>query len=171
MRWVLYLLLAIAVLTAQSTLSPHAELLGARPDWLLILVVFTALHARRSDAVLSAWLTGMAADLMTVERCGLIAMTYVLITMIIVAIRESLFRDRPLTQFLVTLAACAAVHCAWFIYRRILYRSVQPAFDDFVVGVLFVAAYTALWAPLIHGVLHRMRKLLGFSAPRFGYAP
>ena len=65
MRWVVFLVLAVPILTAQSALSQRMELFGARPDWLLVLVVFVALHARRHDAVLGAWVLGMAADLMT----------------------------------------------------------------------------------------------------------
>ena len=171
MRWIVFLLVAVPILTAQSSLSQRAELFGARPDWLLILVVFIALHARRVDAVLAAWVIGLSADLMTIERCGLIAMTYVLVTIAIVAIREYLFRDRTITQLVATFAAGAAVHSGWLVYRRVMYRPITPAFDDFVVEVLFVSVYTALWAPLIHGCLLRIRRPLGLTAPRFGYAP
>lgn len=171
MRWVVFLVLAVPILTAQSALSQRMELFGARPDWLLVLVVFVALHARRHDAVLGAWVLGMAADLMTIERCGLIAISYVLVTVAVVAVREFLFRQRAITQFVVTLVVGMAVHGAWMVYRRIMYPPTIPAFDDFVVGVLFVAVYTALWAPPIHACLLRLRKPLGFAAPRYGYAP
>lgn len=171
MRWIVFLMVAIPVLTAQSTLAHRTELFGARPDWLLILVVFVAFHARRRDAVLGAWVLGLTADLMTIERFGLIALSYVLVTVAIIAVREFLFRQRAITQFIATLIAAGAIHLAWMIYRRTLYTPTLPTFDDFVVSVLFVAVYSALWAPPIHACLLRLRRPMGFAAPRFGYAP
>ena len=171
MRWLPFMLIAGVVLILQATIAPRLELYGSRPDWLLVLVVVVALHARMADAALGAWIVGACADLMTIERCGLIAISYVLLTTAVIAVREFLFCRRAITQFVVTLIIGIVIHGAWLMYRRTMYPSTLPVFDDMVVRVLFVAVYTAMWAPPIHACLLRLRKPLGFTAPRFRYAP
>ncbi len=170
MRWLVFLIIIVFLLTAQSALAHRVALMEARPDWLLVVVIFVALHARRHDAILGAWLVGMCADLMTLERCGLIAMSYVLVAVAVISVRDFLFRDRGLTQFFVTLAACLAVQLVWLVYRRTMYDLTSSLPSDLAIGVVVKSVYTALWAPLLHAVLLRMRKTLGITAPRFGYA-
>jgi len=60
MRWLSFLLLGVVLLTLQSAVAPRIELLGARPDWLLVVVVFFAMHAPPRDAVIGAWIIGDA---------------------------------------------------------------------------------------------------------------
>lgn len=170
MRWLTFFLLAAAVLTLQSTVAPRLEVLGARPDWLLVVVVFFSLYAPRREAVISAWIVGMAADLMTVERLGLLALSYALVAAGITSVREHFFRYRAATQFVVTLAACLLVQAAWLAYRRALYDTAEPFLADLTVDVVTAAIYTAVWAVLLHKGLLRMSGMLGLARPRYSYA-
>ena len=72
------MLLAVLALTLQSAIAPRLAIFGVRPDWILVLVVFFALHGRRRDAVIAGWSLGMCADLMSIERVGLLALSYAL---------------------------------------------------------------------------------------------
>ena len=120
MRWLTFMLLVVVLLTAQTTLAPRLALIGARPDWLLIVIVFFALHAPAQDAVIGAWIIGGCADLMTIERPGLLALSYTLVAMAVTPIREYLFRYRALTRFVVTLLSCLLIRVGWTAYSRIL---------------------------------------------------
>lgn len=169
MRWFVFFMLLMVLLTLQTTLATRLAWMGVRPDWLLILVVFIAFHADRRDAVIAGWCVGFCADLMSIERLGVIALTYSLIALAIVSTRDALFRYRWTTHVLVTFLACILVRTAWTAYRTTMYDTDDSLMSDLGVNVLAVSLYTALWAPLFHSTLQRMGKWLGFKMPRYSY--
>jgi len=159
MRWLTFAILAVVLLTLQSTVAPWFEVFRARPDWLLVTVVFLALYARAGDAVIASWVIGVCADLMTIERFGFLAVSYALAALLVILVREYLQRYRIRTQFVVTLAVCLLLQTAWMVYRRSAYRPTASIPADWLGGSVFTSVYTAAWAPLIH------KALLGFSRP------
>ena len=169
MRWLTYAILAVITLTLQGSVAFRFELAGLRPDWMLAVVVLVALYARPQDAVIGAWCLGLAADLMTLERLGFMALTYALIAWLVVAVRPFLFRYRAATQLLVTVAAALLVQSVWGVYRLCVYPdpawSAGGAWAEIGLG----AIYTGLWAPLIGKPLLRCARLLGFARPRYSY--
>ncbi|MGB2986428.1 MAG: rod shape-determining protein MreD [Phycisphaerae bacterium] len=170
MRWLTFMLLVVVVLTLQSAVAPRLELFGVRPDWLLVVVVFFALYAPARDAAIGAWIIGGCAGLMTIERLGLIALSYTLVAMAVSPVREYLFRDRAVTRFIVTLLACLLVRIAWTIYCRVLYDPVDSLLVDLAMNVLLASVYTAAWAPLLHKGLWRMSRTFGLKRPRYTFA-
>jgi len=107
---------------------------------------------------------------MTIERLGLVALTYVFVAVVVVAVRDYLFRDRALTRFVVTLAASLSVCLMWTVYSRIFYDRAESLFAELAVGVLLASVYTAAWAPLVHGGLTHMSRTFGLVRPRYTYA-
>lgn len=170
MRWFTFLLLAAIVLTLQSCLAPRLEVLGARPDWLLVVVVFFSLYARPREAAIGAWIIGAGADLMTIERLGLLALTYTVVAVAVAAAREYVFRHRAVTRFLVTLAASLLVSTGWMVYRHVLYDSTDSLLSGFSTDVIIGSIYTAAWAPLLQTGLWRMSRVFGLPRPRYTYA-
>ena len=170
MRWLYFMLLCVVLLTLQSAGARLFELFGGRPDWLLVVVVFFAMRAPPRDAIIGAWIIGGFADLMTIERLGLLALTYGLAAVAVVSAREFIFRERALTQFLVTLVAGLSIRCAWLVYSRALYDPAAGLLMDLAVGVLFVSLYTAAWAPLCHKGLLGMSRFWGLKRSRYTYA-
>ena len=160
----------MGLLTLQSTIAVRVEFFGARPDWLLVLVVFFAMHARMPDAAVGAWFIGAGADLMTVERPGLMAMTYLLAAVLVASAREYFFRYRSVTQFGVTLAVCLLVRTGWCVYRGLLYDAGGSIVLDVAVDVVLASLYTALWAPPLHKGLLAIAPYLGIHRPRYPYA-
>ena len=79
MRWLTFILLTCVLLTVQSVIVPRMTVLGAGPDLLLIFAIFLALFGRPREAILGAWLLGIAADLLSIERFGLMAITMALL--------------------------------------------------------------------------------------------
>ena len=170
MRWLTFFLCAAVVLTAQSALAPRFELLGVRPDWLLVVVVFFALYARATEAAIGAWIIGFCADLMTIERLGLLAFSYALAALFVTWIRDYLFCHRPTTQFVVTLIACLGIRAGWFAYRYALYDAAGSVLLDFAAQVVMVSIYTAVWAPPIDKRLWSMSRVIGIPRPRYTHA-
>ena len=169
MRWLSFAVLAVGVLALQVVLAPSLALWGAYPDWLLVLVVFYALHGRKPDCVLAAWIVGFCADLLTVERMGFLSLSYGLSALLVVLVRESLFKDRSTTQFATTLVVALMIHTTWFVYARLMYAPGNDMMTALVQQVVMRSAYTALFAPLLHQWLLRSPQLLGLARPRYAY--
>ena len=167
MRWLIFTILAIAALTLQSSIAPRVAPLGARPDWLLVFVVFIALHAPPRQAIVAAWIIGGLADVMTIERVGLIAASYTLAAVAITCVRDYLFRDRASTALIVTLLACLAVRTLWTVYGQSMYGPLRSMSATLSVDVLLASAHTALWAVPLHRGLWGISQTLGLLRPRY----
>ena len=170
MRWLTFVILTVLALTLQSAVAPRLELFSARPDFLLVVVVFLGLYAPSSDAIAAGWVLGVCADLMTIERFGVITLSYGLTAIIVTLPREYLFRYRVATQTVVTLTACLMVKTAWTMYYHLLYETPGPLLRDWLIGGVIASAYTAALAPLAFRVLLRMSRPLGIARPRYSYA-
>ncbi|MBI4716659.1 MAG: rod shape-determining protein MreD [Planctomycetes bacterium] len=171
----LVIVLATAVLlAAQSVVAPCVELRGARPDWLLVVVVFGALHAPPASAVGYAWVLGLVGGLLSVERTGLLALSYALAAGLVAAVREYLFRNSALAQIVLTLAVALVVRGGWLLYRRVVDDPTTALVAGVATDVVPASLYTALWAPFIHRFLAGVARPLGFRsltpprARRFG---
>ena len=168
MRWLTFLICAAVVLTLQAAVAPRLELMGIRPDWVLVVVVFFALHARVPDSILGAWMIGFCADLLTIERFGLLSVSYGLTAVFIVSIRDYVFITSTVTQAVVTLVAGLRLRTAWMVYRRNLYDVPETIAFDLVTQVCLASLYTVAWAPLIQRPLLHMSRRLGLVPPRYG---
>ena len=170
MRWLTFIILLLVVLVVQSSVAPHLALLGARPDFVLVIVAFFALYARPWDAVLAAWVLGACADLMTVERLGFLALSYSLAAVLIISIREYLFRYRAATHFVLVLGVALLLRMAWAVYAGILYDRAGSWGGAIGRDWLLVALYTACWAPLIDRLLLSASATFGIARPRYSFA-
>lgn len=166
MRWLTFVICAVAVVTLQVTIAPRVEYLGARPDWILVLAVFFALNGRSVDVLIGAWVLGATADLFTVERFGLLALSYALAALLVYGVREYLFREHPLTQFSVTFAACLAIHIGLVIYRFGVFGLSSGSLGVLAREPLLASLYTGLSALPVHFVLLRLHGLLGVMPAR-----
>ncbi|MCP4245596.1 MAG: rod shape-determining protein MreD [bacterium] len=165
MRWLTFAILAILVVSLQATVMPRTELFGARADLVLVLTVFYALHVRREEAMLAGWMVGALADVMTLERFGLLALSYGLAAAAVGQVRDLLFGRHPLTHFSVTLLAALLLQVAWALYRVVL------GLPGGSVGLaLGSCAYTAFWAVGVHMMLLQAPRLLGIPRPGMSFS-
>lgn len=170
MRWSVFIIVAALVIVAQSALAPTVAVAGVRPDWLITMAVFLGLFARREDAVIGAWIIGTMADLLTVERFGLMGLSYGLTALVVGGIREFVFRDLLSTQIALTLVLCLIVRTIWCAYRTVLYGTPVWFSAGFLLETLGVTLYTAIWSPLLHRLLVRSSAMLGLPRPRYTYS-
>lgn len=166
MRWLTFILTSSGVLIAQLTLAPHFEWGGVRPDWLLVFVVFFSLRADLVAAIAGGWLLGFCADLLTIERLGLLSLSYGLTAFVVASGRDFVFASSAITQTAATLLAGLSLHTAWFIYRRMLYDMPEAMFREMATVVFPAALYTAAWALVLHRPLRGLTRWLGFASSR-----
>ncbi len=170
MRWVSFILGSLIVLTLQSVLGPRLQIGGARPDLLLVYVLFFALYGRRLHAVLGAWGLGAVADLMTVERPGLLSLTYFAAAFLVTLVRDALFRYESVTQFAIVLLTGLVVQSGWLAYRVAVYPAFAPTWGAAALSALAAAAYTALLAPVLYRAMLRAPALFGIPRTRYAYS-
>ena len=85
MRWPIYFILAYFAVALQIGIGSHFTVWGARPNLVMIAVVFIAMHAPRDAALLGCFALGIMQDLTTADpsRLGLYGLAYGLFALMI----------------------------------------------------------------------------------------
>jgi hypothetical protein len=85
------------------------------------------------------------------------AVAYALAAWMVFAVRDAMFRDRPLTQALLTAGFCAAAHVQWLTYQALLAAGSVgwSQYGLHLLQALLLSGYTALLAPLLHVLMRR----------------
>src|SRR5947208_13138077 len=161
MRWPAYFILVYVAVGVQVGAGEFLRVGGARPDLVLLAVIFIAINAPRDAALLGAFGIGLIQDLVSLSPLGLYALAYSLVGMFTVSTQELVYRAHPLTHFSLALiggllsAAVVAIH-GWI--------KGPPGLS--VMDLFSSALYTALLAPIVLGLLHLTRKAFAFSTRR-----
>jgi rod shape-determining protein MreD len=160
MRWFSYIILAYLALGVQIGAGEFMRIGEARPDLVLLAVVFIASHAPREAALGGAFGMGLMVDLVGLGPLGLYAFAYGIVAMFVVSMQEVMYREHPMAHFLVALIASLLVSTVGLIHGWI-HPPLLP------LGVQFkTALYTALLAPIVLGVLQRIKKAFAFKPRR-----
>lgn len=173
MRWVLFGVCVAAAIVLQTTIAPRVAILGARPDWIVVLVVSFALYLRGNDAYWACWVLGFAADLATIERFGVLTIGYGLIGMTIRGLRSALFLRHTTTHLVTTFLAALVLHGGLSVYRLTVYPHGDGDWGHAGIACVLTAVYAAVWAPPIQYLLSRVAPALdvgGYARPRRGAA-
>ena|SRR5690242_9945072 len=167
MKWLSYFILAYLALGLQIALTGFVEVKGAAPNFVLLVVVFLSLNTPREPALLGCFLLGLMQDLLTLQPLGTWAVAYSLTAYFVLSTQEIVYPSHPLTHFSMTLAGgilCGVVLTthAW------LYAKLHGPLNaqSKAVGVFGSALYSAVLAPILLGVLQRMKPTLGFRRSR-----
>lgn len=132
MRWIPTLLIAWALVLAQTTvgrvlLTPTLPLVGTvGPDLLAVLAMFIVLNARLgADAVLACAALGAMVDLTTAGGTssgtvvGPMVLGYALGGWAVVSIRDAFFRNRFLPQTVLGLVMIGLAHVTWVVLQTV----------------------------------------------------
>jgi rod shape-determining protein MreD len=174
MRWFTYFILAYFALALQIGLAPYIAYRGAAPNFVLLAVVFIAVHAPRDAALLGCFALGFLQDMATLQQPGLFALSYGLVALFVVSTQQVVYKEHPLTHFSLALAAgliTAVVLIAHGWIRPPFARTtdgntVLPAIRISTTNQLYRVLYTALLAPIVLGILQRGRGVFGFQGRR-----
>jgi rod shape-determining protein MreD len=154
MRWLTYFILAYVMVGVQSGLGGFVEIWGARPDLVLICVIFIAMNAPRDAALLGAFVLGVLADLLSLNPLGLRALSYTLSSAPIV------HRTHPLSHF--SLAFVGSLLASIVILIHGLIHGPTPR----ITVLFFTALYTGVVAIFVLGILQRIRRIFAFQPKR-----
>jgi len=162
-RWVVVAILAyVCIVIEQSLFRPGLLAIGiggfsVRPDLLLVLGVFLALHLESYESFVVGWCFGLASDLVSVTgRLGVGALLFGLVLYLIGFLRKGVFGVRVLAQFLLCLGAVFLVHWVWYIATR--YFEAAPLWiGSSAEQAALEAFYSAFLAPYLFWLFAMLR--------------
>lgn len=152
-----YIVLAFAAAIADSALTPHMEILGARPDLLVLVVVYGGLALGTRPATITGFLLGLVADSELPEYLGLHALALALIGAGTASIWDRLVKANVLVQCAVLFAA-SFVHD--IVYYTVYYRNHVDMLGRFLVRQGLVGG---LYTAAIGGALYGAARLRGWG--------
>ncbi len=157
----LYIAIIVAFLL-ESTFFSLIKFGDARPNLILILVIFVGLHSDWEEAleagvvggllrgVLGGGLSGV--NLIVLGLCGLFA-SYC---------KSKLFKENFITQIILTLSAALAFN-ALTLFARMITRSIEPVGLDLwralIFSVFILSLYTSLFSPPAFFCLKKLLKV------------
>jgi len=150
MRTVWFVILAFAAAVLDASAVPEAEILGTRPDLLVLVVVYGGLVLGARPATLAGFALGLVADTELPEYLGLHALALSTVGYVTAAVWDRLVRANVLVQCAVLFGA-TLLHDV--IYYLVYYRNHMDMFGRFIVRFgLSGALYTAVLGVLVYAV-------------------
>jgi rod shape-determining protein MreD len=157
MRWPTVILLGYLAIGVQLGSGEYLRVGDARPDLVLLVVIFIAINAPRESALLACFAFGLVQDFVTISPIGLYALSYSLVGMFVVSTQELVYRAHPVTH--VTLGFVGTLLWAAVVLVHGWIRGPRVAVTD----LLATALYTAVAAPIVLGALNLCRRPFAFS--------
>jgi rod shape-determining protein MreD len=160
MRWASYFILAYLALGIQIGAGEFLRVGGAKPDLVLLAVIYIAINAPREAALGGAFGMGLMVDLVGLGPLGLYAFAYGIVAMFVVSMQEVVYREHPMAHLFIALIASLLVSTIGLVHGW-LHPPLLP------LGVQFkTALYTAILAPIVLGILQRLKKGFAFKPRR-----
>lgn len=161
MRWIVFIPLAYLAVVVQTSLGEvlrvWVDWLGAylTVDFLAALSVVIALRVRAGlDAVLAAWVLGLAADLTTSgSPMGLYALWFGLAAALIYQVRQAVFGEHPLSQVIVGLLFVLVADGGAVLFQNLYVRAQAGQLGHDLWQAVVRAVCTALATPLVAQVM------------------
>ena len=136
----------------------YINLLGIKPDLLLIIVVFFSLSCSIDAAIKSALAAGLIKDITSSLTLGSYTIAFLLLAIFLNYQQRRFFIERVSTQALITFAFYFGTAV---LALSINFLSVKTAFPDYsFMEVIFKAAiYTGIISPVIFFILSRILRI------------
>jgi rod shape-determining protein MreD len=142
--------LAIAAVVLDSAVAPEIEFLGARPDFLVLIVAYAGLVLGARPATVVGFILGLIVDAEQPEYLGLHALALSVIGYGTAVAWEHLVRGSLFVQITVLFGAAIAHDV---IYYVVYYRNHLDMFGRFFVRFVPAgAAYTAAFAVVVYAL-------------------
>jgi rod shape-determining protein MreD len=170
MRWFPFFILAYIALGLEAGLARAIEWKGASPDLVLLVVVFLALSAPRDTALLACFILGLLHDFTSHGTLGLLAFSYGLAAVFIVALQQAVNRRHALTHFLLTAFVRITIAIVFTLHGWIRPPAILNVPGTFVhppaLPMFYSAIYSAILAPFVLVGLQKISGVFHFQTSR-----
>jgi len=179
MRWLAYFILVYIVLGVQLGIGAHVRLGGAVPNLVLLAAIFVAINAPRDAALLGCFAMGLMQDMLTTHTLGLYALSYGLVGLLITSSQQVVFREHPIAHAMLGLAGATMTSLILLVHgwihppgpSVIIDGQAAPAVRVSSAVLFYGTIYTTLLAPVMLGLLQRIRGLFAFEPQRRSRVP
>lgn len=145
MRWFRFSIFVIAVTLIQAGLVDIISLVNVRPDLLLILLVFFAIYCDTTEAIISSFAIGFAADVIG-SAMGAQMISFGLFgTLLAYLHRFIAIREMPYQSLAIALTGLLAGGLAFFL----TYLKSQPTPPNMFTVLLGTSLYSAIIGPFL----------------------
>ncbi len=172
MRWITFgILLYLATALQVAHFGQWSEAGYFHIEFIPMLAVFYALYPTEDSALLACFCCGLVYDLTATGLFGVNTISLSLAGYAITRIRMNIFRQNPISQFvLVFLTVMLVLLGKNVLIRMALWSAAQPTTDisgyAATTAIAFSSAiYTAILAPWVFRGLFMIGSLLGFDGP------
>ncbi|NOT01627.1 MAG: rod shape-determining protein MreD [Phycisphaerales bacterium] len=166
MNWSVVAIVGLLAAAAQTTLASRVAIGAIRPDWLLVLTVFFGLYGRRREALICGWALGVLADLLSIERPGVMSAAYAFSALAANGIRDAVYLRNAATHFAVTALIGVFVYAGLTLYRAAVFPLPMGASIRAVLSDAGHVVYSCAWAIPIDAILLRLAAILGLRVSR-----
>jgi len=164
MQVVRNILLIVLALLVQSTFGTRMEIMGARPDFALLVLMLLASRGNTVTSIMYGFIIGFLQDVYSPEFLGANAFAMSLMGFILGEFRERLAVENTGVKFVSTFVA--------ILVHDTVYLSLYSRFEFSVTWTLFVrmslacALYTAVLGVVLVGIWHWLERGGFFSVVR-----
>lgn len=151
MFWILLVIINIFILNLCAGVSRHINVLGVYPDVILVFSVYVALFGYRRRAIEASWVCGVLKDIAFGSVFGVNTVLFVWCGYIILKCRDNIFREHPVTHFLLNFVIIGMVTYITFLTESGL-SSPGMAFSVAIRTSLISAGI----APFLYAALKRI---------------
>ena len=173
MRWISYFILAYVTVGVQTGLGRAMQWHEAVPNFVLMAVVFVSMNAPREVGLLGSFILGAMQDLTAQGTVGLYGFSYGIVALFVMAVRQAVYREHPLTHASLALAGGLITAVILALHGWIHPPTPQMAGGEEVHAVrlaisplFYSALYTAVLAPIVIGFLQRIKTVFQFQTSR-----
>ena len=140
----IYFILLLALLL-QITALDHLRIFGAKPDLVLIAVIFFGFFLGQGAGLETGIVSGAACDMLGLDFFGMNMFVFAIIGLLAGAISTKVFKESARTQGSVVLFLTAVAAILHFVLVQMFSASLSLGFAEYLVGsVLPVSIYTSL---------------------------
>ena len=142
------------LLIIHLVLLGRIEIAGAKPDLLLVLVVFVGLFFGSGAGLEAGIAAGLGKDMFAFDYFGTNAFLMGLVGVVAGAINTKIFRESGFTRILLVFFFCASGMYARALLSRFVFRSESLDIPEYTYFSVFpVSAYSSLAALPVFGYL------------------
>ena len=170
MRWFGFAILALGALVVQTGASRVFSLGSGRimPDLLLLVAVVLAFRAEGDSAMLACWLLGLLKDLTSEAVLGSYALSFGVLALVILQLREFLYGERLLTMMLLVFVSSFALEQFAFLIYLLKGEPIGDQYGKFSLAMFFSSLLTSALLPYVQWLLLKFHRQLGLPRRR-GY--
>ena len=144
MRWFRFAVLILIVTLLQAGLLAH---LSIRPSLLLILLVFFAIHCKSSDAIITSFAIGFAADIIVVgSTMGAQIISFGLFGTLLAGLHQTIvIKKKPYQSLVIFIIGFLTAGLTYLL----TFLKAEPASSNMYTELFWMPLYSAIVGPFL----------------------